>query len=147
MRERKQCFSAQKVMFYDSQSVGLSLTTDYTDFHRVFLFAMRMGNGIPNYVLPRFFGRALNNSSSSLRSSGWQGGMKIKNSVLLRVLCGERITTNTKTKLLTNQKLHPLPLAGTPPIIMVFASVLRKNRFIKVISFNDSKHSCYYLGP
>ena len=25
MRERKQCFSAQKVMFYDSQSVGLFL--------------------------------------------------------------------------------------------------------------------------
>ena len=40
MRERKQCFSAQKVMFYDSQSVGLSLTTDYTDFHRVFLFCL-----------------------------------------------------------------------------------------------------------
>jgi hypothetical protein len=25
MRERKQCFSAQKAMFYDSQSVGLFL--------------------------------------------------------------------------------------------------------------------------
>ena len=41
MRERKQCFGAQKVMFYDSQSVGLSLTTDYTDFHRLFLFYSR----------------------------------------------------------------------------------------------------------
>ena len=38
-------------------------------------------------------------------------------------------------------------VTNSSPIIMVFASVLRKNRFIKVISFNDSKHSCYYLGP
>ena len=61
-------------------------------------------------------------------------GHLFKNSVLLRVLCGEKFYT-------------PSALRARPPIIMVFASVLRKNRFIKVISFNDSKHSCYYLGP
>ena len=38
---------------------------------------------------------------------------------------------------------YPLRLSGTPPIIMVYASKLRENRFVKFISFDDSKHPCH----
>mgnify|MGYP003298579154 CR=1 FL=1 len=35
---------------------------------------------------------------------------------------------------------------GTPSIIMVFASKLIENRFVKFISFDDGEHSCYNFG-
>ena len=61
------------------------LTTEYTEYHRVFLLPCGMENGIPNYVFPRSF------------ASLWMTkGNLNKNSVELRVLCGEKVKKNPR---------------------------------------------------
>ena len=50
------------------------------------------------------------------------------------------------TAIIAGSTPSPQSLRDSSPIIMVFASKLRENRFVKFISFDDGEHSCYNFG-
>ena len=72
--------------------------------------------------------------------------------VIARPKRAKRATKAQKEAQLTRQQIvagntpSPQSLRDSSPIIMVFASKLIENRFVKFISFDDGEHSCYNFG-
>ena len=58
--------------------------------------------------------------------------------VVFLILVIIKYTSNKLKSGLTSQSLR-----DSSSIIMVYASKLRENRFVKFISFDDSKHPCH----
>ena len=56
------------------------------------------------------------------------------------------LPTTIHTAIVARSTPSPQSLRDSSPIIMVFASKLRENRFVKFISFDDGEHSCYNFG-
>ena len=52
----------------------------------------------------------------------------------------------TRAAIVAGSTPSPQSLRDSSPIIMVFASKLIENRFVKFISFDDGEHSCYNFG-
>ena len=56
------------------------------------------------------------------------------------------VPEGTRASIVAGSTPSPQSLRDSSPIIMVFASKLIENRFVKFISFDDGEHSCYNFG-
>ena len=92
-------------------------------------------------------------SPQSLRDSSPQAGEQFKSTPLGCVFKAQKGQKGNKGQkavvlkaIVAGSTPSPQSLRDSSPIIMVFASKLIENRFVKFISFDDGEHSCYNFG-